>query len=609
MSSLSQDDFRKLLQTPRAPSASDTKPKEAKFAKPHPKKPASEFARPVPRKFQKKQEANTDQNADDSGSKFRDRASERRQGINPDYKDSEDILARLTAAEEKEGDIKDIKSVIYEQSKYLGGDVTHTHLVKGLDFALLKKVRSELQKDHKTEEQEAEDFLDSVADTSKATPASATAPIEPPRFLSSFAERIHAAAFLSKTSLPPKNELFREGRMAFCWDLRGGDDIPTNIIRSKADIKDEMKSSTADSEVVIGKIVEILASVRFGTRTKEGMTVGEKKALKKKEREEKEAAEQKKRELESGMDIEGAIIEDDGEDIFAEAGRDYSLEVVDKSTGERFKAMPQKPETAGSGPIKPTSYFAKPVIESDDEGDSTSVMDIVPASMSQENEDDDDMFADLDETSKPKSKTTTVSTSATPANAALSSLLSTSAAMLNTLQGAGTAEKLLTQEHHALAKTKKPAGLSLSRLASNYGEEDPEFDRYYDSDDQDEEEEAAADASQLDLGIKNRKKTQMKRYDFETEEEFQAYKESQVVMPKSAFQFGVKSSDGRKNRKEMQASRGAGSSSGNQDQKLDKEMKQLDKMMGEKYGMSITKNDKKRESKGSGGGPTQKRRI
>ena len=29
----------------------------------------------------------------------------------------------------------------YEDSKYLGGDVAHTHLVKGLDFALLQKAR------------------------------------------------------------------------------------------------------------------------------------------------------------------------------------------------------------------------------------------------------------------------------------------------------------------------------------------------------------------------------------------------------------------------------------------------------------------------------------
>ena len=34
----------------------------------------------------------------------------------------------------------DLRNVSYEDSKYLGGDVAHTHLVKGLDFALLHKV-------------------------------------------------------------------------------------------------------------------------------------------------------------------------------------------------------------------------------------------------------------------------------------------------------------------------------------------------------------------------------------------------------------------------------------------------------------------------------------
>ena len=37
------------------------------------------------------------------------------------------------------------KTLTYEQSKYLGGDESHTHLVKGLDYAFLKKVRKELE--------------------------------------------------------------------------------------------------------------------------------------------------------------------------------------------------------------------------------------------------------------------------------------------------------------------------------------------------------------------------------------------------------------------------------------------------------------------------------
>ena len=32
-----------------------------------------------------------------------------------------------------------------QESKYLGGDMEHTHLVKGLDFALLQKVKPTAQ--------------------------------------------------------------------------------------------------------------------------------------------------------------------------------------------------------------------------------------------------------------------------------------------------------------------------------------------------------------------------------------------------------------------------------------------------------------------------------
>ena len=35
-------------------------------------------------------------------------------------------------------------AVTVEESKFLGGDVDHTHLVKGLDYALLQKVRKHI---------------------------------------------------------------------------------------------------------------------------------------------------------------------------------------------------------------------------------------------------------------------------------------------------------------------------------------------------------------------------------------------------------------------------------------------------------------------------------
>lgn len=66
-------------------------------------------------------------NDDDGSNKYRDRADERRKGHNPDYADKLNQMASMDA----------------ETSKYLGGDVEHTHLVKGLDYALLVKIRDE----------------------------------------------------------------------------------------------------------------------------------------------------------------------------------------------------------------------------------------------------------------------------------------------------------------------------------------------------------------------------------------------------------------------------------------------------------------------------------
>jgi IK cytokine len=80
---------------------------------------------------------------------FRDRAKERRDGANPDYEavNNEAVTAiaaqhdpSLAKAEPEEV----LSKVSISESKYLGGDMEHTHLVKGLDFALLEKIRAEI---------------------------------------------------------------------------------------------------------------------------------------------------------------------------------------------------------------------------------------------------------------------------------------------------------------------------------------------------------------------------------------------------------------------------------------------------------------------------------
>lgn len=74
---------------------------------------------------EEKEKHKTDQEEEEPA--YRDRAQERRLDANPDYDPQFKIAETLDA----------------EQSQFLGGDLQHTHLVKGLDYALLRKIRQE----------------------------------------------------------------------------------------------------------------------------------------------------------------------------------------------------------------------------------------------------------------------------------------------------------------------------------------------------------------------------------------------------------------------------------------------------------------------------------
>ena len=83
-------------------------------------------------KFGKSAANDSIESGDDT--KYRDRALERRKELNKESnQEFEEIVAKLDA----------------EQTKFLGGDVEHTHLVKGLDYALLQKIRGEKHSDDK----------------------------------------------------------------------------------------------------------------------------------------------------------------------------------------------------------------------------------------------------------------------------------------------------------------------------------------------------------------------------------------------------------------------------------------------------------------------------
>ena len=123
---MDQDYFRRLVSAPvvrPAPAVSGGNAKGDADAAASGEKKKRDY-RPKPKPKQKGKDA-ADEHVPSAS--YRDRAAERR--TTRDGEDDETM----------------VKNIDYTRSKFLGGDLAHTHLVKGLDFALLQKIRSEME--------------------------------------------------------------------------------------------------------------------------------------------------------------------------------------------------------------------------------------------------------------------------------------------------------------------------------------------------------------------------------------------------------------------------------------------------------------------------------
>ncbi|OAV98749.1 hypothetical protein PTTG_01695 [Puccinia triticina 1-1 BBBD Race 1] len=117
----------------------------------NPSQPSGSTYKPVPstslkpRKSKPKEPADGTVKGSDRSSHggYRDRASERRQGLDGDFAEAEHLLENFQARVAAAGSQMD-KDVLEQQTKYLGGDERHTILVKGLDHALLERRKAEL---------------------------------------------------------------------------------------------------------------------------------------------------------------------------------------------------------------------------------------------------------------------------------------------------------------------------------------------------------------------------------------------------------------------------------------------------------------------------------
>jgi len=188
--------------------------------------------------------------------KYRDRAKERRDELNPDYKN-----------------VEHYESVSIEKSKFLGGDIEHTHLVKGLDFALANKMREEDER--KEEERLEKEFREKEKEKLKgAQPAK----IEPKKkqsiqFLTAMGRTVHRLAVENVGNVGKPLEHFIPGRMTYEFDLdeNFSQEIPTTVLQSKADLPRDEDRVTGLVDLAIRKKVEkIMKFLRQGTLAVKG---------------------------------------------------------------------------------------------------------------------------------------------------------------------------------------------------------------------------------------------------------------------------------------------------------------------------------------------------
>lgn len=243
MSGLNNADFRQFVSNRVRPQYDEIEKNDflTLVEKPKRKKPSSGSKRYRKygdrKKYYSKVNKNEKDEDDEKKVKYRDRAKEMREGSNVDYQDNEISF----------------ESMDMETSKFLGGDIQHTHMVKGLDYILLNRVRGDI--DEKADEDLEKNLKKKKNDVSKKVNR-----FEKVKFSSVIGRRIHQILFPEDISVggivrERKMEAFFPGRMLFEFDLdpRESENMPTILMRSKEDCPHF-------EDVVSGKVSDALVN-------------------------------------------------------------------------------------------------------------------------------------------------------------------------------------------------------------------------------------------------------------------------------------------------------------------------------------------------------------
>jgi len=556
---LSNSDFRKIMMTPRVGGSGSTpfyesatpthnKNKDGR-GKLNPDKAAE---RRKKKNFYAKMKKDEEEKMKELAEKYRDRAAERRDGGEgaPGAAPADDTSSaayRAVAPNARENnDAAERRRQMIQESKYLGGDMEHTHLVKGLDFALLQKVRSEIcAREAELEEMPAPQQSEKEADEKEIKVEDGEKKKEEREELKVETRTILAKNIIRnvfRPEVPKQNELFFPGRMAYIMELEeeADSDIPTTTIRSKKDVAmNEQKATLSTNDIVINKLTQILSYLRAGSRNK------------KKKKADKLAM------LDSMMKQEKGILDD--VPIYDDLN-DFKPKKEDRRERDR----------------RDDRYGRDDRRDRDDDRRDRDYRDRRDDDRRSDRRDRDYDRRDRgrDDRRDRRDRDQPLKRSYFDSNAADEEE--------ENHKGGFSAEdkqmiKNLLKKDKEREAAKEEEG-SLMASSDTYAECYPGLMQMEDAiGDSDEE----TDFTKMDMG---NKKGPVGRWDFETPEEYSDYMSKREALPKAAFQYGMKMSDGRKTRGKIGQK--------NEKAKLDKEWSQISALIEKRKGPSSSKKEK-----------------
>lgn len=500
---LTNDDFRKLLMTPRVPAGgSVATPASAPRPAPVASKPVVSptedendpaVLRKKRKSFYAKLKKEEELRSKELAERYRDRARERRDGSNKDYEVTTEVTSttadyRAVAPDAKRGeDYAERRKQVIQESKYLGGDMEHTHLVKGLDYALLEKVKAEITN------KEQEEPVETVAKPKQEKEEDIEDMIN---FRTKLGRNVFRTIFATRR--PERNELYMPKRMAYVYDLEdefNETDIPTTLIRSKADCPTQESTTTnSDNDVVINKLTQILSYLRQGRRDRK------KKKDKGKTKDDEKLKMVAEEAIYSGVGEYNPVPVKPEKEKDRGGDRERDRRDRDRDRDRRDRDHQEgRPDYERDRGEKKKSYFEKPLEEEENRDlkkNKISAKDLVKQV--------NDRFG--------------------------KSWAGTEAADSN--------DKLRSnREEEQLKKLKSRT--EIDSYAECYPGMMESADAIDDSDDE-------VDYTKMDQG---NKKGPVGRWDFDTQEEYSDYMSNKEALPKAAFQYGVKMADGRKTRR------------------------------------------------------------